>query len=354
MVVGVLSVHPASVAATRLRVLQYAPALQQQGISLAPWSFLAERDLRDWYGASHLRRALVVLRSLLRMPLAVRVIWQSDVVIVQREALPLGPPFLELLAAALRPVVWDVDDAIWVDFVSPTAGRVPRWLRATGDKYRRICARADAVWAGSTVLADWCREHNPATAVVPTVVEVPQQRPSHGPGRVVTWIGSHSTGPFLDAVLPAMAAVSPPAVVTVLGAVPRTSPSGLQVDVRPWSLETERESLAEARVGLYPIDTGHPLAEGKCGLKAVLYMAQGVPPVVTPTTTNAAVVRDGVDGLFAETDEAWTSAVARLLDDDVLWERLSASAHARALADFSVARWAPQIAAELRRLDRRR
>jgi glycosyltransferase involved in cell wall biosynthesis len=107
-------------------------------------------------------------------------------------------------------------------------------------------------------------------------------------------------------------------------------------------------------VGLYPIDTAHPLAHGKCGLKAVLYMAQGVPPVVTPTASNADIVRDGVDGLFADTPADWTAAVGKLLDDPELWERLSVASHARALADFSVTHWAPWVAAELRRLGSRR
>jgi glycosyltransferase involved in cell wall biosynthesis len=246
-------------------------------------------------------------------------------------------------------MIWDVDDAIWVSFVSPTAGRVPRWLRAPGGKYRRICARAAAVWAGSAVLAEWCSQHNADTTVVPTVVDVPAERPRHPPGRVVTWIGSHSTGPFLDDVLPAVADVSPSPLVTVLGATPHP-PAGLAVDVRPWSLDAERSALAEARVGLYPIDTRHPLAHGKCGLKAVLYMSQGVPPVVTPTASNADIVRDGVEGLFAETPQEWTAAVAQLLDDAELWERLSEAAHRRALESYSMARWAPWVAAELRRV----
>jgi glycosyltransferase involved in cell wall biosynthesis len=314
------------------------------------WSFLGEADLAAWYGPSQLRRVLVVLRALLRIPAAIRLIEHSDVVVVQREALPLGPPLLELFAGRRRPLVWDVDDAIWAEFTSPTAGRVPRWLRATGDKYVTLGRKADEVWAGSEVLAQWCRAHNAATFVVPTVVEVPEERPEHVSNRVVTWVGSHSTGPFLERILPALAAVEPNPVVRVVGAVPRNIPRDLAVDVRQWSIDNERDALDKARVGVYPIDTAHPLADGKCGLKAVLYMAHGIPPVVTPTTTNATVVRDRVDGLFAETPADWTRCVAELLDDAVLWESLSASAHQRALDDYSVRRWAPWWAEAVRRL----
>src|SRR5205807_10229251 len=97
----------------------------------------------------------------------------------------------------------------------------------------------------------------------------------------------------------------------------------------------------------YPIDREHPLAEGKCGLKAILYMSRGIPPVVTPTTTNRQVVREGVDGLHAESEDEWACAIQQLLDDEQLWERLSESAHRRASDQFSLAVWAPRIASRL-------
>ena len=133
----------------------------------------------------------------------------------------------------------------------------------------------------------------------------------------------------------------------------RALPVGLAAEVTPWSPATEVDVLARTRVGLYPVDRGHPLAEGKCGLKAILFMAYGVPPVVTPTTTNAKIVRDGVDGLHAEDGESWTAAVARLLDDAALWERCSAAAFERA-REYSLQRWAPVLVERVLTLAERR
>lgn len=348
---AVLAVHPVRVAATRLRAEQHRPAIEAAGGSMRLWSFLADRDLDGWFGRSQVRRALAVLRSLPRLLLLPRLLRGADIVIVQREALPFGPPVIELLAARRRPMVWDVDDAIWESYVSPTAGRVPRWIRATADKHRRICAAATEVWPGSEVLADWCRRWNDHVTVVPTVVDVPAERPAPSTARVVGWIGSHSTAEFVEAVLPAVARVNPPASAVIVGAKPAI-PAGFSARTVPWSPSAERDALAATRVGLYPIDRHHPLADGKCGLKAILFMAAGIPTVVTPTTTNAAVVRDGVEGLHADTEEEWTDAVARLLDDDELWTRCSAASHERAAALYSVQVWSPWIADRLRALAR--
>jgi glycosyltransferase involved in cell wall biosynthesis len=82
-------------------------------------------------------------------------------------------------------------------------------------------------------------------------------------------------------------------------------------------------------------------------------MAQGIPPIVTPTRTNAAIVRDGVEGLHADSDGAWSEAVQRLLDDERLWQSLSSAAHARALSDYSTHTWGPRLAVSLKTLVRR-
>src|SRR5207302_5912973 len=160
-----------------LRATQYREALADRGLDLLLWSFLRDHELSAWFGPSQLRRIAVIVRAIGRLPRLVSLLRAASVVLVQREAMPLGPPIVEALAAKVRPVVWDVDDALWQPYVSPTAGRVPRWLRAPGAKYRRICQISDEVWAGSEVLAQWCRQYNENVAVIPTVVDVPADRP---------------------------------------------------------------------------------------------------------------------------------------------------------------------------------
>jgi glycosyltransferase involved in cell wall biosynthesis len=345
--VTVLAVHPVSTAATRLRAAQYERFLTDAGLTLRIWTFFDEPGVRRWFGPRHRDRVAAALRALVQLPRAVAAVRGADAIIVQREALPFGPPVLELLSGWRRTLIWDIDDALWESYASSTTGRVSRLLKATGDKYRRICRRADEVWAGSEVLAAWCRQHNENVEVVPTVVPVPPMPDSPAMERTISWIGSHSTGAFVEAVLPVMASIEPPAEILVVGASPRLPASG-SVTVLPWSLDEEARTLARTRVGLYPVDRSHPLADGKCGLKAILYMSRGIPCVVTPTTTNAAVLRDGKEGFHASDPYEWGNRVARLLDDDALWSTMSKAAHARAEAEYSLERWGPRQAARLR------
>jgi glycosyltransferase involved in cell wall biosynthesis len=340
----VLAVHPDQSAGTRLRASQYAPALESAGIDLAVWSFLSPDRLEGWLSGRIYPRLKAVVAGIVRVIRVGRQVRKADVVVVRREVLPLGPPLLERWIARRRPMVWDVDDAVWLAHKAPGLGWTPWRLRAPRHKYEELCSIATEVWAGSEVLAEWCRQQNAHVVVVPTVVEVADAQPLPPPnGRRVLWIGSPSTVRFMEAILPALAAIEPAVEVDMIGGSPAVIPEGLTVRSARWSASGEAEALASAHVGLYPLDRSHPTVEGKCGLKAILYMAHGVPCVVTPTATNAEIVRDGVEGLHAESPEDWTEAVRRLLSDDDLWRNCRREGWARARSRYSLQALSPLV-----------
>lgn len=339
-----IAVYPDQVASTRLRVTQYAPHLACADWELRTWSFLSNKDLAGWFDGGALRRAGLVLRGVGRLRTLPRLLRGARLVIVQREALPFGPPWVEALLSTRVPLVWDVDDAIWECYPSLFSPRLPDFLRKSGAKYDRLARMAAEVWAGSEVLGSWCRQKGARVRVVPTVAALtdPEAGADRIQTRVVGWIGSPSTAPFLQDILDAVAEIRPPVQLLVVGGrvVP---PPGLETVVRAWSPEAEEEALQSISVGLYPVDIGHPLAKGKCGFKAILYMSRGIPSVVTPTTTNAQIVRDGVDGLHARTATEWRSHVESLLADAGLWSRLSAAGRGRVADAYSLAGWAPAV-----------
>lgn len=335
--------YPEDQAGTRLRGHQFAPYFSAAGLDVEHWSFLSTVDSRCWFsGPSPRGRIAILLRSalrLLRLPGALR---RADVVLILREALPLATACVERFAARRLPVIWDVDDAIWAAYPRLFLRWLPERLRRSETKYVELARTSTEVWAGSETLAEWCRQWTDAVHVVPTVVDVAPTPITKGDLRTVTWVGSASTTEFLEQILPALRDIEPPIALDCVGAAP-IGAEGLEVRQRPWSLAAESEALAGARVGVYPIDVDHPLGPGKAGLKAVLYMAHGVPSVVTPTTAVGSLVRHGVEGFHATTIEEWRMYVTRLLDDDALWARMSTASRARAEAAFSLHVWGPRV-----------
>jgi glycosyltransferase involved in cell wall biosynthesis len=96
----------------------------------------------------------------------------------------------------------------------------------------------------------------------------------------------------------------------------------VSLDFVKFSTSVEVRALAEGDVGIMPLpDT--PTSRGKCGLKALQYMAVGRATVVSPVGINREIIRDGENGLWADTTEEWVAQLERLARDPVLRQRLA-------------------------------
>ena len=96
---------------------------------------------------------------------------------------------------------------------------------------------------------------------------------------------------------------------------------GVRFGWRPWSAETELAELSAFDIGIMPMPDD-PWARGKCAMKALLYMALGVPAVCSPVGTNCALIRHGDNGLLADTREEWSTALRELIENPPLRRRL--------------------------------
>jgi glycosyltransferase involved in cell wall biosynthesis len=91
-----------------------------------------------------------------------------------------------------------------------------------------------------------------------------------------------------------------------------------------------------------------PWARGKCSYKALQYMAAGIPVVADDVGISASVIGHEAAGLISQSPAGWTEHLVALARDHVLRSRLGAAGRARIAADFSVERWAPELAGILR------
>jgi len=218
----------------------------------------------------------------------------------------------------------------------------------------RLAERADHVIAGSPILAEHLGPFTSSISVIPSLVDpaaIPLRAHAHSPRLVLGWIGSASTAPFLDGIRPALervAAACPGMELTLLCVGGSTRPvPGLRVESRPWSADAQRDALARMDVGLMPLpDTAWN--RGKCAYKALQYMAAGVPVVADDVGIARAVVGDGAAGYTVAGEDAWVDATTALLRDLALRERLGRDGRARVERDYSVERWAPELARILR------
>jgi glycosyltransferase involved in cell wall biosynthesis len=108
-----------------------------------------------------------------------------------------------------------------------------------------------------------------------------------------------------------MLAQTDPFKLLVIGA-PEFRINGVDVEARPWVSATEVDDLRRIDIGVMPL-RDDPWARGKCALKALQYMALGIPTICSPVGANAEVITHGRNGLLAATDDEWVDALRRLV-----------------------------------------
>lgn len=344
---------PATAAATRFRLQQFVPYLFGRGIAATIRPFLTATELTLLYApqkpVAMTKMACAALgRRLEDLVTASR----CDLVVIQREAALVGPPVIEwaLTRAVGVPLVFDFDDAIWEPYVSPTYGRwLPRLVKMP-QKTNYTVRVARQVIVGNEHLAAYARRHNANVTVVPTVVDtdVFEPRVKSNPVPVIGWIGTHSTAAYLLRLAPALQrlARTHAFVLRVVGA--DVVLPGVPTEVRAWNLAREVADFQSLDIGLYPM-VDDAWSRGKSGLKAVQYMACGVPVVASPVGSVLGIITPGHNGYLARSDDDWVRLLTNLLEDAGLRQRIGDAGRATAVCDWSLRKFAPVFADVLER-----
>jgi glycosyltransferase involved in cell wall biosynthesis len=338
-----LASYPREAASSRYRIVQYIEPLAARGIDVTFSPFLDARLFAVLYKPGRLagRLPALALRTLARIG-AVIGSWRADILLVQREAMLFGPPLIEWIATRVfrRPLLLDLDDATWVSYASPVYGHIATLLKWPS-KTNRLIRWASAVACGSPNVATYARSLGASVTLVPTTVDTRVFRPARNAVvrlPVVGWIGTHGTYAYLERLFPVLTRLRREVAFTLLIAgagrddidVP-----GVETITRAWSLETEVADFQSLDVGLYPIAEDEWSA-GKSGLKAVQYMACGVPFVISPVGVCATMGIAGETHFAAITDDDWFGHLRALLTDEKLRERMGASGRAFAEAHYGL------------------
>jgi glycosyltransferase involved in cell wall biosynthesis len=375
-------------ASSRQRVLQYFPLLRQHGIQpLASrpvperiYQQLVERQPRRQHrhpppaalehsgepvtGSGNSRRSSAMAAKLgfYSLFLAARTLDvlradAFDVVVIQRDLFPFGPPWLERLLSRRNPrLVYDTDDATYLRPAFTPNTPFQRLRRF--DKVAEVVARAAWVSAATPAIAEWARRYNSNVSVVPMAVDPTEyararQAASVGESRgplVIGWAGTAGGIGYLRALAPVLAEVCRrhDVVLRVLsGGYRNVCLPGVRLEARPWSTTTGLREMAEFDIGLVPLDDT-PFEQAKFPFKLLQYLALGVPAVSARVGIATSVIRHGDNGLLAGSPDEWRAALELLIGDAQLRRRLGAGGQQTVADGYTLERVGPLLVEGLR------
>lgn len=269
-----------------------------------------------------------------------------DIIYLQKKL--ITPLEANLLGKFARKLVFDFDDAIYYrDDSHASLSSISRYL-----KFRGLAGSSDLLVAGNRILADYARQFNHNVAIIPSAVETRgitlKDYGRRNETVVIGWIGSGGNLHHLETLSPVLRKLAQKHsfCLNIISDRQLNIP-GVETRAIPWTLEGQADEVARLDIGIMPLPKNR-WTEGKCGYKALQYMAAGVVPVVSDVGVNGDIVTNGEDGFVVSGETGFYDALAALVPDEAMRRKLGRNARGKVERSFSVSVVGKKLAETLR------
>jgi glycosyltransferase involved in cell wall biosynthesis len=330
-------------ASQRFRFEQYFQEMDARGMKYRVIPFLSEHVWQILYLPGRFpRKAAAILGGLLRRFQLLFKLKDVNVIFIHREATPIGPPFFEYIASRWlkKKIIYDFDDAIWIPNYSEANSHFS-FLKGYAN-VKHICKWAWKISCGNSYLCDYARSYNPHTEIVfnPTTIDTDrlhnQIKNQNSETFIIGWTGSHSTVRYISELIPILKKLEMEfdfQFMVISDIPPEFELKSLVF--RKWNKDTEISDLLAFNVGVMPL-LDDKWANGKCGFKALQYMALGIPALVSPVGVNTQIVDNGMNGFVCNSADEWENSLRLLLSNRSELERISSNTRIKIEESYSV------------------
>ncbi len=329
----------------RFRFEQYFSLLEKEGHQFETHSFLSLKDWKLFFKKGQsVKKMLTLIRGYLKRIEALFSATKFDFIFIHREATPLGPPVVEWILAKVlhKKIIYDFDDAIWLTDRKDESGilRLLKWR----SKVKSICRWSYKVSCGNGYLQGYALQFNPKSIINPTTIDCENMHtvagiyPTTNSEKVIIgWTGSHSTLKYLESLEPVLKKIEVTFDQVNFLVIADQPPSlNLQrLDFIPWKVSSEIEDLSKIDIGIMPLPDDE-WAKGKCGFKALQYMALEIPTLASPVGVNQQIIDPGVSGFLCSTQEDWLEAIGLLIQNKELRKSIGKNGRRKVMESYSV------------------
>ena len=338
----VICPFPQGVAAgQRLKYEQYFDYWRENGYEITVSSFM---DMTMWNivykRGNYALKIMGTFRGYLRRLLDIFRAGKSDLVYVFMWVTPLGTSFFERLFRLLsKRLIYDIEDNVLVEKGNDRNPLIN--LLKSREKTEYLIRTADHVVTSAPFLNDYCIgvNHKKKCTYISSSVDTDRFLPvnHYANDRKVTigWTGTFSSKIYLDLLRNVFLELAKRCdfKLRIIGNFEYEFP-GIDLEVIQWSRENEVDDLQGIDIGIYPL-TQDEWVLGKSGLKAIQYMAFGLPAVATNVGTTQRIIRQHENGWLVKTEEEWIDALEALVKNPDLRRKIGEAARITILENYS-------------------
>lgn len=325
----------------RYRFEQYLNYFKSEGFDWELSEIITENDDKIFYHpGNYFTKALILLKSIFIRLNDLRRAKNFDVIFIQREALLLGSSYFEKQFYKKNKVIFDFDDSIWLLDTSPENKKF-EFLK-NPNKTKINIAHAHRVITGNSFLANYAKQFNQNTFIIPTTIDsdfhIPKPELRNKEKIVIGWSGSISTIKHFEIAIPALKEIQnkyPNQIeIHVVGQGSYSHPE-INVISKNWSATTEVDDLNSFDIGIMPLPNDE-WVKGKCGLKGLSYMACGVATIMSHVGVNSEIIEHGKNGFLAESQQEWVNYLSRLIENPDLRRIMGNAGRETVVKNYSV------------------
>ena len=326
----------------RLKFEQYYDHFREAGYELTISPFMSTAFWNVVYKKGHFfQKAIYTLAGYARRVRDLFRVRQYDIVYIHLWVTPLGAPIFERAVTALsRKMLYDIDDLVYLKNLKSKATPLISKLKGV-QKPLYLMRKADHVITCTPYLDKFARQLNPNTTDISSTVDTVAYKARtdyslREEKLVLGWSGSLSTAKFLHVLDKVMQELTKHLDFKLLVLGDREfAIEGVDVEAYDWEKTIELSTISRFDIGLYPLPD-EEWVYGKSSLKAIQYMAMGIPTVATAIGTNFRVIEDGENGFLVNNQDEWIQTLRRLAEDEKLRRLVGEKARAKVITHFSI------------------
>lgn len=263
-----------------------------------------------------------------------------DVIYIHLWVTPFFIPLYEWLYCSIgKKIIYDIDDLVYLSDNKRVANKTVGIFKSK-KKPIYLIKHAHHVITCTPHLDEFVKKYNSHTTDISSTVDTERYIPTNNYTEknpiVLGWSGSITTSKYFYLLQDVLIELSKkyPIKVIVMGN-PNIQVDGINIEAINWSEEVELPTLQKFDIGLYPLPNEEWVL-GKSGLKAIQYMALGIPTIATALGANFRVIENNVSGILVNTDEEWISALSKLIEYPALREKIGKAGREKIEKEFSI------------------
>ncbi len=319
---------------SRYRVSLYLPYLRKEGIEY----HISRPGSDDFFVSfleqtnSYFKKFIYYILFFFKRFKDIMKAYKYDIVFIQRQIFPYGPPLLENLLLLLnKNIIFDTDDA---NFEKPvfTPKNIFQMFRPL-KKISYLMKISKHITVADEYIRKFALNYNSNVTVIPMCIDwqryVKNEKTKNNLYKpIIGWAGTKSGLFYLRSIKEVFRELIKHNKFTlkiISGAadtiVKEIAFEGLDIEQKKWNLNEEISDLYTLDIGIVPL-TKNEFEKGKFPFKALQYMAIGIPVVGTRWGVLEEIITDGVNGFLVDNDEEWIDRLGVLIRDAELRKQI--------------------------------